>query len=427
MSTVPLPTAEQMGELFQAPAVRGTRKARIGLVGPSGSGKTFTMLRMATGLGGKVGVLDTEHRTSQLYADDFSFLPVYMDAPYSPQRYIGVIEAAKHNGIDVLCIDSLSHAWSGSGGVLEQVDAITGGNQQKTRDAWGKLTPVQQQLIEAILSYPGHVIVTMRTKDAYGQDPENPRKRVKVGLAPVQRNEVDYEFDVIMYLDQQHVGTVEKSRVSKVLPVNATIPEPGEATAIALAEWLASGAANGAAQAAEPPAQTTPAVPGPTVPAEPAAPQNPSEGFIWVRDAQGTRVKVPEMSLALMESQGWQREPNKPDPTPAPSAGTPGPSAPATPPSAAPPAAANGTSASPEDFDPFGDGISVEQVQAISDATGRLAELQPDKDWPGKVHKKLEEWFGAGTGIESLTSEQAVKVLDRLGTAERSVREKISG
>lgn len=423
MSTVPLPTAEQMGELFQAPAVRGTRKARIGLVGPSGSGKTFTMLRMATGLGGKVGVLDTEHRTSQLYADDFSFLPVYMDAPYSPQRYIGVIEAAKHNGIDVLCIDSLSHAWSGSGGVLEQVDAITGGNQQKTRDAWGKLTPVQQQLIEAILSYPGHVIVTMRTKDAYGQDPENPRKRVKVGLAPVQRNEVDYEFDVIMYLDQQHVGTVEKSRVSKVLPVNATIPEPGEATAIALAEWLASGAANGAAQAAEPPPPATPAVPGPTVPAEPATPEKPAEGRVLIESRTGIQENVLAANVAAYLSEGWRVV----DPPTAPSAGTPGPSAPSAAPSVAPPAAANGTSASPEDFDPFGDGISVEQVQAISDATGRLAKLQPDKDWPGKVHKKLEEWFGAGTGIESLTSEQAVKVLDRLGTAERSVREKISG
>lgn len=426
---VALPTAEQAAALFQNPVVRGTRKARIGLVGPSGSGKTYTALRMAKGLGGKIGLLDTEHKSSQLYADQFpGFLPVYMDAPYTPQRYIGVIHAAKLNAVEVLVLDSLSHAWSGAGGVLEQVDVLKAGNNANTQAAWSKMTPVQQQLIEAILSYPGHVIATMRTKDAYGPDPENPRKRVKVGLAPVQRNEVDYEFDVILYLDQQHTATVEKSRVSAVLPVNAQVPEPGEDVARAIGEWLASGAAETPPPAtpaeAEAPPTAAPAENAPQAgasepapaPGAPTAPSAGSDALVTLEAPDGVRHNIPAGSVSGLLAIGWKVYG---DPPTASSAGTPPPSEPGTAPSGAPPASPSGTSDSPG----FDDAVTPGQVEAISEAVGRLAELEPNKDWPGKVHASLVQWFGEGTDVTRLSGEQATTVLDRLGLAERKVRE----
>lgn len=422
MSTQPTP--EQMAALFQAQAVRGTRKARIGLVGPSGSGKTYTLLRMATGLaaGGKIGLIDTEHKTSQLYADDFNFWPVYMAAPYTPQRYIGVIEAAKMQGLPVLGIDSLSHAWSGAGGVLEQVDTLTGGNQSKTREAWKAMTPIQQQLIEAILSYPGHVIVTMRTKDAYGQDPENPRKRVKVGLAPVQRNEVDYEFDVIMYLDQQHTGTVEKSRVSKILPVNASFAEPGEKEAQAVAAWLSSGEAREPSQTPPPATEAPPAAaPPPSGPQPGDEPGEVGQGdmpapgvppSVEMIDPDGVQHWMPAGSVAALLGAGWQVR-NGADPTPAASATDDASPAPTTAQNGAETAAASGTSDSP---------ITAGQVTAISEQVEALRAV--DAAVADRIPGHLEKWYGEGVGITELTQAQAQEVLDRIAVARRAAMEK---
>jgi hypothetical protein len=52
------------------------------------------------------------------------------------------IEAAAKDGAEVIIIDSLSHAWSGSGGVLDLHD--TAAQAQRTANiwaAWREVTP----------------------------------------------------------------------------------------------------------------------------------------------------------------------------------------------------------------------------------------------------------------------------------------------
>ena len=54
-------------------ATKEQAKLRLALFGVSGSGKTYTALRIATGLGGKIAVIDTERNSACKYSDRFDF------------------------------------------------------------------------------------------------------------------------------------------------------------------------------------------------------------------------------------------------------------------------------------------------------------------------------------------------------------------
>ena len=163
------------------PAEKSKARLRIALVAPSGYGKTFSALRLATGLGGRIAILDTENSSADLYADKFKYDVLTMNPPYDPSKYLMAIEAAEQGGYQTLIIDSLSHAWSGSGGLLDKqgVLADKGGNSWA---AWRTITPEQNQLMERILSANLHIIATMRTKTDWVVEGGKP---VKVGLAPI--------------------------------------------------------------------------------------------------------------------------------------------------------------------------------------------------------------------------------------------------
>ncbi len=111
-------------------AERKQAKLRLALVGPAGSGKTFSALRIATGLvqtqngnePGRIAMIDTERGSGELYSDRFEYDIARLDPPFEPKRYIDLIRAAEGAGYAVLIIDSLSHAWAGSGGLLDIKD-----------------------------------------------------------------------------------------------------------------------------------------------------------------------------------------------------------------------------------------------------------------------------------------------------------------
>lgn len=219
------------------PAVKHEAKARIALVGPSGSGKTFTALRIAKGLGGKVAVIDTEHGSASKYADLFAFDVANLDT-FAPKAYVEAITAAAAAGYDVLVIDSLSHEWMGPGGALEMVDAASARAKGNSYVAWRDVTPQHNKLIDAIIRSGCHIIATMRSKTEYvleqqGNGKTTPRK---VGMAPVQREGMDYEFDVVGELDLSHKLSVTKTRCPALDGV--LITEPGEDVAATIREWL---------------------------------------------------------------------------------------------------------------------------------------------------------------------------------------------
>ena len=117
-------------------AEKNQAKLRLALIAPSGFGKTYSALRIAKGLGGKVAILDTENGSADLYADSFEYDVLCMNAPYQAQKYIMAIEAAEEAGYDTLIIDSLTHAWSGDGGLLDKQGAIAdkGGNSSSSME-----------------------------------------------------------------------------------------------------------------------------------------------------------------------------------------------------------------------------------------------------------------------------------------------------
>jgi len=212
------------------PATRSAVPVKVALVGPSGSGKTYTALRLARGIAGsdgRVALIDTEHGSASLYADEFTFDTNLMQPPYSPGRFAQGIALAAQAGYDVLIVDGISPAWNGPGGVMEIVDQnAMGGNSWS---GWAKGSPAHQQLVQAILAAPIHLICTMRSKTAWvletnAKGKQQPRK---VGMEPIQRDGIDYEFSVVGELDLEHHFHVTKSRLRGV-EVGETITEPGE-------------------------------------------------------------------------------------------------------------------------------------------------------------------------------------------------------
>lgn len=215
-------------------------RLRMTIDGPSGSGKTFSALSIAQGLGDKIAVIDTEHGSSEKYADKFEFDVVQLDH-YATSKYVSAIEAADEAGYDVLVIDSLSHAWDGEGGILEKVDqAAKKSRTGNSYTAWREGTPDHNRLIQAVLSSKCHIIATMRTKTAYElQDKGGKKVPVKIGLAPVQRQGVEYEFDVVADIDLDHEMTISKTRFSDI--ADKIYKKPGKKFGATLKAWLNDG------------------------------------------------------------------------------------------------------------------------------------------------------------------------------------------
>lgn len=223
-------------------ATKAAAKLRLGLVGPAGSGKTYTALRVAKGLGGKIAVIDTERGSASLYAGErgIDFDVIELET-YEVQKFVDGIKAAVDGGYSVLVIDSLSHAWAGKGGILEFVDNAGKRNQGGGNfGAWREATPQHNRLVDAILGAPLHLICTLRSKVEYVVENVGGRNQVrKVGLQPVQRDGLEYEFTVVGDVTQDHDLVVTKTRAAFLK--DAVIREAGEDLGQQLAAWLSDG------------------------------------------------------------------------------------------------------------------------------------------------------------------------------------------
>lgn len=195
-------------------AERKKAKLRLGIAAPSGAGKTYGALLLAFGLGGKVGLIDTEHGSGDLYAHLGDYDIISIEAPYTVQKYLQAIKAFEAAGYSTIIIDSLSHAWAGDGGLLDKQGKIAGNGNGYA--AWRTVTPEHNSLVTAMLSSPCHIIATVRSKQDYVQEKDQNNKTVirKVGLAPVQRDGLEYEFSVMLNIDEQHITSASKDRTS---------------------------------------------------------------------------------------------------------------------------------------------------------------------------------------------------------------------
>ena len=220
-------------------ATRKNVKIKIGLTGPSGSGKTLSALFIASGLGKKIALIDTENESASLYSDKVDFDTSAMFAPFTPLKLIQEINQAVDGGYDVIVIDSMSHFWAGEGGVLDEKTAKDqrGGNSFTN---WAEYTKIQNKMIAKIMDAPIHIICTLRSKSDYVMEANQNGKQAprKVGLAPIQRDGVEYEFSIVFDMAMNHSAIASKDRTGLF---DGVIFTPTKEVGIKLKDWLSTG------------------------------------------------------------------------------------------------------------------------------------------------------------------------------------------
>lgn len=205
-------------------AERLQAKIRIGLFGPSGSGKTVGALKIGHGLEpdwSKIFLIDTENKSGLLYASDQrleigAYKHINIEPPYEPEIYVDAIKAAEADGATVIVLDSISHEWMGTGGMLEIADQMSA-HMKDGRQVWTKITPRHNRFIDAILQSPCHVICCGRVKQDVilnmnskgGKDVMTPEK---VGLKAVTRDGFDFEMTVSFDIAINNFATCSKDR-----------------------------------------------------------------------------------------------------------------------------------------------------------------------------------------------------------------------
>ena len=236
-------------------AEREKLKALLFFAGASGSGKTFSSLLMAKGMvkelypelddtsnefWAKIGVIDSEHRRSKIYADMEKhghyigkFMHNEIKSPFNPDDYIKAVKEAKRHGIEVVIIDSTTHAWD----FIKDYQQDLGGRYQD----WREPTKIYNEFIKTLTEIDIHVIATSRSKQKHALESSETGKLsvVKLGEQPQQRDSFEYEFLLGLSFDHNHNATVTKDNtpIFEQLGEFKITPEHGSK----LIKWLDKG------------------------------------------------------------------------------------------------------------------------------------------------------------------------------------------
>jgi AAA domain len=253
-------------------AKRTQARLRLAVTASSNGGKTWSSILIAKGivehmieqgiltgtLEGKIGVIDTERKSSTLYEHLAPFDCVHLNPPYSADRYGQALTVLEGAGYPVIIVDQISHAWSGPGGMLAMLNRVAKSDHYgNTFNAWGDITPAQDAFIDRLLSSPAHLIVTMRQKTEWvleakvGRDGKEKLQPRRIGTKPIQRDGVEYEFTTLLGLDTDtHLATTLKNRC----PVfkDGVQVLLNEDVGKRLAEWMLGGAPLAAEEARQP-------------------------------------------------------------------------------------------------------------------------------------------------------------------------------
>ena len=189
---------------------RSKAKIKMALQGPSGSGKTMSALLLAQGLTNgdlsKVAIIDTENGSADLYSHLGKYNVLTLDNPHSPERYIEAIELCEKAGIEVIIIGNISHCWSF---LLGYHSSLVGNSFTN----WKKVTQRQKTFVDKILNSDKHIISTMRVKQDYVLIEKNGKiVPEKVGLRAIQRDEISYEFTIVLDINSAHLAVSSKDR-----------------------------------------------------------------------------------------------------------------------------------------------------------------------------------------------------------------------
>lgn len=167
-------------------AVKCDVRLRLMLIAPSNAGKTESSLRLATGMasvvGGKPVLIDTQDQAAAWYAEKYKFGIVNFKPPHDGDRFLRVIQFAASKS-RVVIVDNLSDEHEGEGGVLEQHDTVLDElvKNKARRDncspdqidekkldggAWREAKEGRKRLIRGLRFVDAHIIFTVRAKEA---------------------------------------------------------------------------------------------------------------------------------------------------------------------------------------------------------------------------------------------------------------------
>lgn len=226
-------------------ATRQKAKIRLAISGPSGSGKTYSALLIAFGIvsdWSKIAVIDTENNSADLYAHLGDYNVLELAPPFTTDKYMKAIVECEKAGQEIIIIDSISHEWMGSGGILESVDNVTAASSSKNAfsSGWKEMTPKHNEFMSAVIHSKSHIIATLRSKQDYQLIDDNGKKvPKKIGLNPIQRDGVEYEFTVHLDMAMNNHAVALKDRTGLF---NGKIPfKPNHQTGEEIKEWCETG------------------------------------------------------------------------------------------------------------------------------------------------------------------------------------------
>ncbi len=215
-------------------AQRKSAKLKMGMASPSGGGKTLGSLLIAFGLmketypqtpeselWGKIAIIDTENGSGELYVGKEvgnirigEYNAITLTAPFVAEKYLQAMEVCEDAKMEVAIIDSTTHLWSGTGGLLEQQGNIAK-RTGNSWTAWRDVTPMHNKFVEKMLQCNMHVIATIRSKTEYVQEKDQSSGKTtvrKVGLNPIQKDGMEYEFTTFFDIDAEHNAFGSKDR-----------------------------------------------------------------------------------------------------------------------------------------------------------------------------------------------------------------------
>jgi hypothetical protein len=221
-------------------AQRKRAKLKLGMAAPAGGGKTMGALLIAYGimkekypklsdaeLWAKIAIIDSENGSGELYVGTEvsesrltigSYNAVTLTPPFEPDKYSDAIRLCADNAIEVVIIDSTTHLWGGVGGALESQGNIAK-RTGNSWTAWREINPQLNRFVDTMLQTDVHIIATMRSKMDYVQEKDDTGKTIirKVGLAPVQRDGMQYEFTAFIDIDSEHQAFGSKDRSGGII------------------------------------------------------------------------------------------------------------------------------------------------------------------------------------------------------------------
>ena len=246
-------------------ADRGEVFVKAVLAGTPGTGKTYTALKLASLLAAhsegidllrvgeselsfprvlarSVAVIESENRAREYAGGKPFHYSAEELVDYGPEQWSRALDEARRAGFKAVILDSMSDEWRGRGGCLQLVESKGG-----AFNAWAEVKRAHWALIEQIQNYPGHVLITVRSKAGIEivEDPNSKRKvPVRTAPSPIQEDEFPYRFShywEMVYDDHEKSPTLVVSKsVAPNVPIGCAYARPGLDFAKLLIDWCAS-------------------------------------------------------------------------------------------------------------------------------------------------------------------------------------------